>query len=436
VERVIASGAAEVPRLERSEKAGPYHERIIELVSSCKGNVVRVHEELAAEGCELSYPALTAYCRRHGLGKEPKPRAGSYHFEPGEEMQHDTSPHEVEIAGERRIAQCASLVFCYSRMKFVQYYPNFDRFYSKVFLTDALAYFEGSCRKCMIDNTHIVVLKGTGSGMVPVPEMAAFGEHYGFTFAAHEIGDTNRSAHVERRFHHVENNFLAGRKFTDFGDMNRRAVVWCDTDNAKYRKYLHASPRDLFARERSFLTALPEWCPEVYELYHRIVDVEGYVSVDTNRYSVPLGIPVGRQLEVRKTKERVDIYEGPRIVASHPRLIESIGKRVTNPIHRPRRESRQPKGLREKKIILEEAPELSTYLTQLEKRGPGSTTVRLRRLLSMIREYPRKPLVAAIADAEHYGLFDLERVERMVLGRIAGNYFRLRDNTPGDPNHE
>ena len=431
VERVIDSKEAEVPQLERNEKAGPHHERIVELVSTCKGNLVRVHEELESKGCELSYPALTAYCRRHGLGKEPEPRAGRYHFEPAEEMQHDTSPHKVEIGGKHKIAQCASLVLCFSRMKFVQYYPNFDRFHCKVFLNDAIAYFEGCCGRCMIDNTHIVVLKGSGSTMVPVPEMAAFGQHYGFKFVAHEIGDANRSAHVERRFHHVENNFLPGRTFVDFGDLNRQAIVWCDRDNAKYRRRLRASPRDLFARERPLLAALPDWCPEVYELYHRIVDVEGFVTVDTNRYSVPLNIPVGRQLEVRKTKERVDAYEGPRIVASHFRIIERIGKRVTNADHRPRRQHRQPKGLREKKLILEAAPELATYATQLETHGPGAATARLRRLLSMLREYPRKPLLVAIAEAEHYGLFDLERVERMVIARIAGNYFRLRD--PGDP---
>ena len=307
---------------------------------------------------------------------------------------------------------------------------------NSLFLTDALAYFEGSCKRCMIDNTHVVVLKGSGSTMVPVPEMEAFAQRYGFTFAAHEIGDANRSAHVERRFHHVENNFLPGRKFADFIDLNRQAITWCDTDNAKYRRRLRASPRDLFVRERAFLTPLPQWCPEVYELYHRIVDVEGYVSVDINRYSVPLDIPVGRQLEVRKLKERIDIYEGPRIVASHPRLIEHLGRRITDDAHRPRRERREPKGFREKEIILKEAPELATYLTELEQRGPGTTTVRLRRLLSMLREYPRSPLVAAIAEAERYGLFDLERVERMVLARIADNYFRLPDDALGDPDGE
>ena len=43
----------------------------------------------------------------------------------------------------------------------------------------------------MIDNTHVVVLHGTGKEMVPVPEMAAFAERYGFAFAAHEKGDAN-----------------------------------------------------------------------------------------------------------------------------------------------------------------------------------------------------------------------------------------------------
>jgi hypothetical protein len=44
----------------------------------------------------------------------------------------------------------------------------------------------------------VVVLRGTGSEMMPVPEMEAFAERFGFRFAAHERGDVNRSARVER----------------------------------------------------------------------------------------------------------------------------------------------------------------------------------------------------------------------------------------------
>jgi transposase len=147
--------------------------------------------------------------------------AGRYHYSPGEEMQHDTSPHEVELGGKRRKAQTASAVLCYSHMLFFQLYPTFQRFDCKVFLVEALRYFNGVAKRVEIDNTHVVVLRGTGRAMVPVPEMAAFAERFGFCFEAHELGDANRSARVERPFWFIERNFLAGRSFASWQDLNQ-----------------------------------------------------------------------------------------------------------------------------------------------------------------------------------------------------------------------
>ncbi len=42
--------------------------------------------------------------------------------------------------------------------------------------------------------------------------MEAFAERFGFAFMAHEKGDANRSARVERPFDYVENNFYADRE--------------------------------------------------------------------------------------------------------------------------------------------------------------------------------------------------------------------------------
>jgi hypothetical protein len=39
-------------------------------------------------------------------------------------MQHDTSPHELEMAGKKRKVQTASAVLCYSCMLFFQCYPT------------------------------------------------------------------------------------------------------------------------------------------------------------------------------------------------------------------------------------------------------------------------------------------------------------------------
>src|ERR1017187_8410577 len=63
VRKVLRSNSNAVPELHRVEKAEPHRPQILELFDQCKGNLVRVHEELVAGGAKLSYTALTAFCR-------------------------------------------------------------------------------------------------------------------------------------------------------------------------------------------------------------------------------------------------------------------------------------------------------------------------------------------------------------------------------------
>ena len=387
---------------------------------------MRVHEELLAGGAELSYPALTAFCRRHGIGQKPREAAGQYPFQPGEELQHDTSPHELELGGKKRKVQTASGVLCYSRMLFFQCYASFQRFDCKVFLTDALRYFCGAPERVMIDNTHVVVLRGSGRDMVPVPEMAAFGERFGFEFVAHAIGNANRSGRVERPFHFVEHNFLAGRSFTSWEDLNQRAREWCDKVNSTYKKHIRAVPRELFAVERLQLKPLPAWIPEVYRLHQRLVDIEGYVALHTNRYSVPVEW-IGRRVEVRETKDQIEMQLDARHVVRHRRIAEAEHQRITLAEHRPPRGQRVPRPdpHPEEQAILTAVPELADYVAGLKQRSRKIITLALRQLLRFVREYPREPLLGAVQEATRYGLYDLDRLERMILRRVTREYFLL-----------
>ena len=428
VRRVLRSNSTSVPAFPRAEKAEPYRQQILELLPACKGNLVRVHEELAAGGAKLSYAALTGFCRRQGIGQTPIVPAGQYHFDPGVEMQHDTSPHEVEVGGRKYKAQTASAVLCYSRMLFFQINPTFQRFDCKTFLTDALRYMGGAPERVMIDNTHVVVLRGTGSEMVPVPEMEVFGERFGFRFVAHRIGDANRSARVERPFHFIENNFLAGRAFASWEDLNSQARQWCDRVNATYKKHIRAIPRELFAVERMHLKPLPAWIPEVYRLHPRTVDVEGYVSVNSIRYSVPVAW-IGRRVEARETRDKIVIELDARHIVIHVRVVTPLERRVTLAEHRPprgegvKRSDPHPEEL----AILLAAPELAAYVAALKEKGRKVAGLALRQLLRLLREYPREPFLAAVGEAAHYGLYDLDRVERMILRRVARDYFRLEE---------
>jgi len=433
VRKVLRSNSTRVPELQRPEKAEPYRQQILELFGQCKGNLVRVHEELQARGAELSYPALTAFCRRHRIGYQPPVPAGRYDFSAGEELQHDTSPHELDLAGKKRRVQTASAVLCYSRMLFFQCYPTFQRFDCKVFLTDALRYMGGAPARVMIDNTHVVVLRGSGRDMVPVPEMAAFAERFGFEFVAHAIGNANRSARVERPFRFVEGNFLAGRSFTSWEDLNQRAREWCDKVNSTYKKHIRAVPRELFAVERLHLKRLPAWIPEVYRLHQRLVDVEGYVALHTNRYSVPVEW-IGRRVEVRETQDKIEIQLDARRLVTHRRIAEAEQQRITLAEHRPARGQRalRPDPHPEEKAILTAAPELAEYVTGLKQRSRKVITLALRQLLRFVREYPREPLLGAVREAGRYGLYDLDRLERMILRRVTREYFLLDGGPPED----
>lgn len=426
VKEVLRAGTAEVPRLVRPEKADASEALIRELYVRCRGNLVRVHEELMALGTVLSYQALTSFCRRRDIGTTLQLPSGNYDFEPGEEMQHDTSPHVARIAGAEVRVQTASLVMCFSRMLFFQLYLRFTRFICKVFLTDALKYFQGAAGRCVIDNTNVVVLRGTGADMVPVPEMAAFAERFGFTFIAHEKGDANRSARVERPFHFIENNFLAGREFTDLAHANLEALTWCDKVNAKHRRHLHAAPRDLFLKEQPRLKPLPLWVPDVYALHHRIVDLEGYVHLDGHHYSVPYQLNlIGRQVELRETKDAVLVYRGPREVAHHEKVLTGHHRRVTLPQHRPPRGEGGPRreSSPDEAELLAAEPPLPDFARAVKAKSSLRWPVALRRLAQMRRDYPRDAFLSAVKSAAHFGMYELDRLERMVLRNIASEYF-------------
>jgi len=204
---------------------------------------------------------------------------------------------------------------------------------------------------------------------------------------------------VERPFHFIENNFLAGRTFDSWQDLNRQARQWCDRVNATYKKHIRAIPRELYAVERGQLKPLPAWIPEVYRLHQRMVDNEGYVSLHSNRYSVPATF-IGRRVEVRETREKIDIELDARRIVTHTRLL-TVDQRVTLAEHRPPRGQGHKRGDShpEERAILDAAPELACFVENLKRKGRKVIGLALRQLPRMVREYPREPFLAAIAEA-------------------------------------
>lgn len=430
VKRVLSDGRAVVPGMQRRELLDEHLEQVRKLHGECKGNLVRVHEKLSDANIGVSYSALTGFCRRHKIGTKPKKRAGQYHFGPGEEMQHDTSPHDVEVGERKRRLQCASLVLCYSRKIYAQCYPQWTRFECRHFLSEAFEYMGAVAGRCMIDNSSVIIASGTGKDAVAAPAMQAFADRFDFNVVAHEVGDADRSGRVERPFDHIDNNFYAGRTFTDLQDLNRQFVQWCDRKNSSFHKGIRAIPNELFVAEHPALKPLPLHIPEVYRLHSRRVGVEGFVNLHTNRYSVDDEL-IGLQLEVRETIDKLYVFHGHKLVETHDKLDHGLHKRVILEQHRltGRWTRKNRPQTPDEQLLRAQGPQLVALIDALQKHHGGRALRYIRQLHRLWRDYPTPPLLDAIGVALEFGLTDIGRIETMVLRRIAGDLFRL----PVDP---
>jgi hypothetical protein len=169
---------------------------------------------------------------------------------------------------------------------------------------------------------------------------------------------------------------------------------------------------------------LPTFLPEVYLLHQRIVDSEGFVNVHRNRYTAPWTL-VGRFVEVRETKDRIQVFDGPRLIADHRKVIDRSDVRIIAPEHRPPRHRAyfgRPQAHAERDRLLARLPALTPFVTLLGQRARAGLR-ELRILSRMADDYPLDALLGALADATQFGLTDLDRIERMVLRRIASDFF-------------
>ena len=103
-------------------------------------------------------------------------------------------------------------------------------------------------------------------------------------------------------------------------------------------------------------------------------------------------------MEVRETKDKIEIQLDARRLVTHRRVAEAEHQRVMLAEHRPPRGQRAPRPdpHPEEKAIVTAAPELADYVAGLKQRSRKVVTLALRQLLRLVREYPREPLLGAV----------------------------------------
>ena len=416
---IIQQGGTAPPRQPRSDKQTLEEELLRRLYQECQGWVVRVHEKLLEEeAVTVSYSTLKRRLRELGISHPPKTRCERVPDEPGAEMQHDTSSYQLELAG-RRVRVIASLIYLrYSKRRYLKFYRAFDRFKMKCFFHEALLFWGYAARVCIIDNTNLARLRGTGANALIVPEMEAFARQYGFEFRCHALKHANRKAGEERSFWTVETNFFPGRSFQDFEDLNRQALEWSTTRlDHKSQGKAKLIPVKAFEHERSYLTALPAHLPPPYKIHERGTDEYGFMSFDANFYWVP-GTKRD-EVKVLEYSDRLKIYQAGQCLAEYPLPPDGVKNGQFGPQGQPppphHAQNRRHRTEVEEKHLRALAPAVGAYLDfALPTKGIQRHEF-IRRLLALSRKMSLELLVKSLERASKYRITSLETVERIAL---------------------
>lgn len=427
VRRIIAEKGC-IRQITRKDKREIDPQLLHRLYNECNGWKERIWEKLLEEeDIKIGYSTLTRLLRDLDLDGKRNKRTIHVPDQPGVEMQHDTSPYRIKI-NECITPVIASLLYYrYSKMRYLKFYLSFNRFNMKCFFDEGLTFFGYCACHCIIDNTNLARLRGSGANAVMAPEMEQFARQYGFEFICHEIGHANRKAGNERSFYTVESNFFPGRRFDSLADLNRQALEWA-TKRMANRPVSKSDliPAAAFEFEKAYLIKLPPYIHPPYQVAYRLIDQYGYISFLGNYYWVP---DLSRQeVKVLQYSDSIHVYYQRELLVQYWLPPQGIrNQKYTPPGKTPKHQpwNRKKPTASEEKTLRSLSDVVNRYLdfafNQSQKVAQKHRFI--RQLYGLYRKLAPSLFVKTISRALTYRITNAGTIEQMA-GQLfkEGNY--------------
>jgi transposase len=377
-------------------------------------SVVRLLEELRRRGYAGGYTVLRQ--RVNQLRKRARRRpVERFETAPGVQAQMDWAVYTVNFTQEgRRKVNLFSYVLGYSRRQYLRFTASQDLETTLSEHVHAFEHLGGVAATCLYDHMKVVVARYEDGEPIYNTRFLAFATHYGFRPVACRRRRPQTKGKVERPFHFVETNLLAGREFRSLDHLNEVAAWWlAEVADVRVHRQTQRRPIDLAAEELPHLVPLPERPYEVAEVVYRTVDAEGFIAYAQNRYSVPWHF-IGQVLLVRITDEEVSVYDAHLAeLARHPRFAPTEKHRQSRRAEHlpPRDVTRRREALRER---FAELGPLSVRFLEGLLSAQRCGWDHAQKVLSLLGTYRREDLLAALERAVRYGAFSAKAIERIL----------------------
>lgn len=271
----------------RGSKLDPFKPYIQELLGFGVYNASVIFDRIMERGFDGGITILKDYLaplRPPSVKMEPAVQR--FETLPGQQAQMDWGFMNYKACnGQMKKVACFVMVLGHSRTRYIKFSRRCDSASLLRCMLNAFEYFGGVPQVVLTDRMKTVIISTDNGKPVCHEAFERFATDMRFIPKVCRPRRPQTKGKVERLVHYVRDNFLPGRAFIDFGDLQLQAVAWCDQVNRKIHGTTGERPIDLLVDEK--LNDLPtkNIC-NPYRMEDRKVSREGFVSYDGTLYGV------------------------------------------------------------------------------------------------------------------------------------------------------